>query len=1772
MAKDFQDHKEALKDFLAKLEQGKIDADATEVFEIATPEGRDRFDIVNPEQQHVEEYINKIVRRLLSSEFAAKNLLKGKEIPSFRVFVQSPYSKWGSKEEENACIVSGANPPVMLLTRGLLKAFMKDGREDLLAGVIGHELTHYLIEMETGRKDNSKGEEGFADALPTFMLYHAGYQYTGLQDAMKIIGDKSSGFIKALSYLDVHPSPPLRARFIEDSFGVLAQSLRRKLKNFSGVPLAEATPFPAGLQEVVEKFTYTNVIEEDFKAAGLATMYWNVADNDEHEPPSVTRSKVNFIADNIDTWLDPRKIGPMTLHKRARDLNEINRSCFEQNANNATKFSPLILEPLITKVLTSNLPLSAGIFRVTSYADSPKSTAFFAKDSYGSIPYAGLPASIKAAYDNVIALMDRDKPPELGYAIRRSQQLTDLIESVSPPQRRQLEFNHAFGSPATLSPGGDSDKKKIFSLWSTDGTEGIEPPWDNLVQLALKEYAEQATTFIGNALLLTGINDARLQTIPAQNPAGSGSNAFRFLKPRFPSPIRNTDGRIVATYTSGEYDSLNIRSDRLYHIKSESYKTPTAQVLAKARAELKRTEAENDAETDTMLPLVKDRIAGLDNPEQIHTLLMEFPLQFTYPIRLMGTQPHNTEAAALLVARLEELAQAEPDIWLPVMRDFFASRNDRAKTDAETRSMQLMSAHTVLSRLRSISSDHPLSGQHTDISDYENTNKMGDPGKVDIYAPEEMGMSSRHPYVQFVLDHTDGTASGDSAVYFSLPETLTVLDRTVMMDVSGQDGVKLSAPKMHMVDEYLRLIKKDRLAESDVELGDRLESLRLSHPAFPWEVRYGEVSDPEGYGSLFMIYHARHEAHEYLKNNAGKPFGVKAFGETIKAMEAKVGYESYTSFETGRAFVEYTMQLLDRQFVFNATNDIAAANADPNHLAAAYALYEKNGYFQKHPDLRWGKAQAPGYDDLISACISNFGTASPPRPEEQRKFAETILYGCNVQSPELRNKLIESWASAVRLQKGIDKTPAFDLMQDHPELDGYYADVTGILDEVLDKTKDSALLHEAMLHKLCDKLETQNGLTQMVYERSTAHSRRQASSKHASNKSPLAEYGLDFIVGEERTRLQTINLLTSPLTDDSINAYIDVLEQRQRLIRESDFDAQGMLNKFAANPIDTIFGVATHKIDFGNPVKRQEIGGKLKALYDNFWESSLETRTYYMSLMAFPEKGGIARADKTLPFTELADFILDKVLPYNDKEPMTSAFNRYTDWGRDFIYAYTDSASLAEKRLLLSALMVSAKSLADDATRDEESIGKALALVLQNMGPAGVKLAQAIHSFPETPAPIRKGMEAVKGNANKPDRKEIFDRASIAIPETHEDENRLSLDKISHIGTLLGAGAYQHTSVAELVKPLGDQSTVALTLLRDNVLTFANNEFTHFDKTIDKFTSLRQKPGEEIGTQTVSAFKQILHQANNMASIETDYDVGKTQAQLMSDRYNGLVIRAGNRNIVFRTVDWIDHASKSLAHDQGEDILAYKVASIAPGMPFNRWTATAGEDELSALCPALQTAEDIMMLSAQHFDHDRHGDNFQVLVLDSPGVYNGVQCQAGDIIVTEYDFGAVNLSPPSPEERKILGKAIAASIADIRKGGDIGDSLVQRLSAAINERNAKTDRGHEDFLSCALRGLLARGDFVRHLDETSLSAAAGAALSSGAIDTSIITSAATVMAGSSALSGKAGSSFKTAAPKKNDPVELKVVSLPEAFKSGNSGGMPNFITSMLIKKAMQYTA
>ncbi|MFA9288672.1 MAG: hypothetical protein ACEQSA_02230 [Weeksellaceae bacterium] len=1677
------------------LQSGEITPDIIEVFQIATVTDKGKYNIETPEQSWFESYMQTIVDRLLQSNFAQQYLLRGDPIPTFRYFITD------HGDNLNAAIAKAAQPPIILVTKALLFQYMQDGREDLLAGVIAHELTHYFLDSER----NSKIEEGIAYGLPRFMLYYAEYQHTGLQEAYDQL-PHPSGFGQLSSYIDEHPGLQLSKRIIEDSAGFLAQHLRRTQPNFKQIAQADSTSIPSELKEIVESMSYTNEIEQDFKDAQLLTRsskWVKDAYGREKvvkETQEDTNRKVTFIYENLDKWLDKtgKIFGPFGRYYRAHQLNGIMNSSFNYHAEVRTTSTQR--DPLFNKIITEGLPLNC------LYDYYPKDREIAPHEGYYEQYYTnqkppeyGALQDIQNALNNVFACVTSESV-DYDSTATVCQNLIDACLTVKPWFRKNILKHFYFGDIPGLPTLEDYKGGQVYELWKKRVKaikagkkipEGFVPPWENLVQLAITEYSEKKQTLLADTLLLLGIVDPRLYDVPAVNPTVRDGGEYSYMRVGLHQNVElDEDGKIIGAYRFSSDESESEHYD-LYQKKRGELTVKEHRMLWVKGRKRKLLEMKQKQEMATL------KLWQVTAPEELNKLFDVYRYQFAPHHELMGGQldPHTgniigAEAALELAYFFDERIADDPDTWIPVAKAFFTQKF----TDRDYPHIPQTGLHI---------SYHDLGPKthHLDSTFQRKFRKGDDPRMKDNYGQvtdtyaygEEVGLSLRHPYVQFMLSHTEGFVE-DARAIFSAEELLSVLDTTVSYQRKTLEGENIDQPVLFGRDLYNNIIADSDVIQSEIELADRLRKLRSLHPTivrtkgvrvpnqrFPKYVPY----EPGEWASSFLIHHARRDVYDYLQTSTDATLGIDAFKECLQVAQARVyAPGTYTS----TLLKQEILQLLDNQFLRNVDSDLQIAHDDPLLVAQSYVLYETNGYFTKHPESRWDD----GYDRLVREQLQILKRDKQRYPE-LRQFTETLLYSCSIPSAEVRHDLVQGWAEAIKAQYGIDTTPTFDDIALHPELQGYYDEMYTLTAQVLEKTTDRDAIATEMLTALADSLQTQSALTREIYFKKSKRSKQELLESTAGGKGMMGEFSLDFIVQDSDTRLGTIDFLTKELSEESLEEYVEIY--KERLERDDN------LKKLIGHPSDRDNDVSYYRSRLSDYHIRNQVKSRFRAAHENFWSGRTEVRAYYMNLLAFPaEQKDLMRrkGNEIPPHEELMNYVIEKVLPYDTDSVQDSEFNTYTSFGRDLIYSYLDGANEAEQRLLLSGLMVSAKQLDKVTVRDELSIGKALGLVLMNMGPAGVKLAQAIHSYPQTPLAIRNGMDGVKGEANMPNRNQLFEGMEASIEVASDDPNKLTLQNIAHVGKILGAGAYQYTAEGHLYNPLHGETYVAITELRDNIYIFAQNEFEHIESTLESFVKRRAARGETVTSDMLDAMRKIVHQASASSLLETNYDIGYTQANLLRPSYEGLAIRANNINVHFDTVQWLDHGIRSESGN-AEDLHAYKVATVARGKSFNRFIRTASEDEIKALSMALQFSEDLLMLSGKHFDHDRHGENFHVLRIKKDTQIGQKLYKKGDLYITHYDLGAVNLAPPTTVEKQILGNIIGSLIKSVQQGEtDAKSLLIEKLTAVL-----QTNHDTSGYLASVLRGILARGDFLRHLKPVDLQEIVLAEFASGVIDPTI---------------------------------------------------------------------
>lgn len=355
----------------------------------------------------------------------------------------------------------------------------------------------------------------------------------------------------------------------------------------------------------------------------------------------------------------------------------------------------------------------------------------------------------------------------------------------------------------------------------------------------------------------------------------------------------------------------------------------------------------------------------------------------------------------------------------------------------------------------------------------------------------------------------------------------------------------------------------------------------------------------------------------------------------------------------------------------------------------------------------------------------------------------------------------------------------------------------------------------------------------------------------------------------------------------------------------------------------------------------------------------------------------------------------------------------------------------AEARLLIAALMG-----ADQRRKGGEPLrlGQTLRLVLSQMGPAGTKLLQAIHSHPSTPEDIRADLSSqssdTKTNHNRPLRWDAIDLLDNAGLLDTEHPNR-----VTRVGPVIGAASFGITFRNETA----DGQQYADTMLRPRSLAKSLREF---DLMMDASRILTNRDPRMLPVL------DMISEAEQSARIETSMSLAAKQNDLAMQAYHGISVTVDNG-------DGTSHTFRHQVTDMHEHGPEHKRVSLARGPHFNDLPAdTIGYRRAAAYSVAATQLS--LRLAGIPVDRDRHGGNVKI---------------DGDTI-RHFDFGMMDLAPPNEAQKQALGKVLAQAMKDSRNAeGEFTNNLVRRIDSLQAHPAVK------DFLSGFKREVLALGDY-----------------------------------------------------------------------------------------------
>lgn len=563
----------------------------------------------------------------------------------------------------------------------------------------------------------------------------------------------------------------------------------------------------------------------------------------------------------------------------------------------------------------------------------------------------------------------------------------------------------------------------------------------------------------------------------------------------------------------------------------------------------------------------------------------------------------------------------------------------------------------------------------------------------------------------------------------------------------------------------------------------------------------------------------------------------------------------------------------------------------------------------------------------------------------------------------------------------------------------------------------------------------------------------------------------DKIISQEKTsvmiqkaceiKLKSNDMLQSYLYGIGVDAVTELMDSDSEIAKSflSFLNSKGEKDD-CRGISDLVYDLVNKSIrdEFGSDIliqKRKASPEEFKIFYENFWAAPIEARSVIVSRIlksAVHEKEDdeeeynqdqIIAEDSAQSWERVFEVVMDTIIAPDD----TSVESRYA---RDIMYSYIKARSDYERELILSAMMVANRNIGKDAG----NVGKALKLFLENMGPAEIKLGQAIASHPNTPEGIKKELQNLKNMADIPPRWVLFEWIRTEnIPE--------ELWKNTYLGEILGSASY-YTTVE-----LGLDNV--LRILRPEAREKAIKGFRVISDTIEDLRGKDMISDLDYAELTASV-SEMVTQAARMSEIETDQEIGEAQYKDAKKIYNGITLKQGDRIFKLKVMDW---------HARGQN---WVIMERAKGVIFNALPEDTSEQRAykKDFAKAYIVFEISRILSGRKFDHDKHGAQ---LCVESKTGETGI-----------FDTGAMAITEPGAQDQRYLGHVLYDALNNMlalkkivtekefcAEWGAILSAAIDRKIEVLHEASIDTQ-----YLVEIKKGVLALGDFFNVLEPDDL--------------------------------------------------------------------------------------
>lgn len=599
-------------------------------------------------------------------------------------------------------------------------------------------------------------------------------------------------------------------------------------------------------------------------------------------------------------------------------------------------------------------------------------------------------------------------------------------------------------------------------------------------------------------------------------------------------------------------------------------------------------------------------------------------------------------------------------------------------------------------------------------------------------------------------------------------------------------------------------------------------------------------------------------------------------------------------------------------------------------------------------------------------------------PGDFIKLTPPYKYDGYIADPLFRNWAIEELTDTLAIQLGEDVGA--------PD---YIAQAKSVIKNVSQNTAGITQLN--ILSRLATKINAQKELAYFMRDTYNNYATTDALSKR--REAIAGEFSMNECSTDPILRTHTCDYLSAPLTKESPNTL--------RLYLQEKYKAQ--------------YGKESDIV----------IDDQLRNYHKNFRAATLEMRTLYLEPILFPLN---STPDAQL---QVIKDLISKVFPTKLGVALRGPSIDNNEYARLITTAYLNAATeISERRLLATALFI-ANMHEEKAV--ERTMGQKLSMVLSNMGPAGGKLLQAIHSHPQTPEDIKKDLASSKTMFDPPLRWELLELVDQSGLLEASPQNPLP---IKNIGQLVGAGSFGLT----VFNTLTDDTKVADTFLRGNAAKKAARELSMMHTAAKKIVS---------SCPELKPIIFMVDEATRSAVDETNMALAVEANVTAEDSYDNIQLNIDKYFFIHKV---------TTLQKTGDN---FKRATIAPGEHFND---LQNSPHKQAIAKAMVLTQISLRLAGFNTDLDRHGGNIKI---------------DGNTI-THFDFGAMNTTPLTREDKTITGKILAEVVIAVSKGKDFTKALLNQI------QNATVSDASRIYLNGLNKDFLALGDYIHIIKKEDL--------------------------------------------------------------------------------------